>query len=330
MRIDRNKEVNSRASANPAERPLRAAPSHSIFSLNKPVLQARWKEHPARSNHYYWATRGHEDLGTLPSGGLRIDPPALESLVDTTTHRGGDMGAIRTVPDYPEAEFDLLVHTGRQARARVGSFYEGPSEERGLGQQQVQIHIPPRSSSEHTTIFSHMTGGERSSTSYQQSIGTAVPGIRYNILHGMGHGEGGAMTQSADNLASASEGANTEMIPFDKAISGNPDVIVDTSFRMRPGTQRAEEIRMNYFHKNHPEQPFFCRSIDGDRPKPARAEYTKWKRKAELYKKKSLDAADALVDLSRGHPYAKGGKFGWAPKNHPLDNHRRDDDGSSV
>jgi hypothetical protein len=114
------------------------------------------------------------------------------------------MANLRTVPDDPWKPLNDLAHYGYQASEGRGLFYNGPVENRGLGPQQVQTSIPARDSREHQTIFGQMTGGERSSTQYQQLLGTAAPDTLYEILHAMGHGEGGQMTQSPRNLASAS------------------------------------------------------------------------------------------------------------------------------
>jgi hypothetical protein len=309
-----------------------------------PVIQARWikVEGSGDPGQYYWEGRGDPD-GDPPNGGARVDAPPLGQMEDTHSGRsGGSMKSLRTDADHDEADLGLLAHFGSQAASGKGVFYPGPVETRGLGPTPVQSSVPHRDPGEHRTTFSHMTGGISSSTQYQQQLGTAEPGTSYQILHGMGHGEGGKQTQSASNLASASEGANTEMIPFDKAISGNPDVIVDTSFDMRPGTQRAERIRQKFSHKYHPYMPFHDRVIDGDRPRPTRSEYEGWEKEASSYKDpKELGGLVTLAGWrqqrqqkmkqvrKQKQEQSVWGRLGqWAPGSHPLDQRGpgRDDD----
>lgn len=301
------------------------------------VIQARWiyVEGSGKPGQYYWEGRGAPS-GSPPGGGAVVPAPALQHMEDTHQgHSGGSMKSLRTDADHPFVDLYNLAHLATQQAAGKGLFYPGPVDIRGLGPRPVQTSIPHRDPSEHASIFGRMTGGERSSTQYQASLGTAEPKTSYQILHGMGHGEGGKQTQSPHNLASASEGANTEMIPFDKAISGNPDVLVDTHFRMRPGTHRAESVHQSFAHKDFPGDPFHSRDIDGDRPRPTRSEYEGWEKEASRFSDpKTLDAAASMIHLSHQPPrqdQSVWGRLGqWAPGSHPLDPrnsaHRDDDD----
>jgi hypothetical protein len=297
------------------------------------VLQARWiyVEGSGFPGQYYWEGRGFES-GIPPNGGTAVPTPAPQHMEDTHQGRsGGSMKSLRTDADYPEASLFGLAHHASQASDGRGLFYPGPVEHRGLGPRPVQSSIPHRDSSEHTGIFGRMTGGERSSTQYQRTLGTAEQDTSYQILHGMGHGEGGHQTQSPMNLASASEGANTEMIPFDKAISGNPNVLVDTSFRMRPGTHRAESVHQSFAHKDFPDDPFHHRDIDGDRPRPTRSEYEGWEEEASRFSDpNTLEAAASMIHMSRQKQSTWGRLGQWAPGSHPLDprgsGHDDDDD----
>lgn len=318
------------------------------------VIQARWMKVRGSGNpgHYYWDGRG-EPIGAPPDGGVHVPAPPHQQMEDT--HRGGSRGSmesLRTIPDNEWASLNNLAHFGSQAAQGKGIFYPGQTTQRGLGQQPVQTTIPHRDSGEHATIFSGMTGGERSSTQYQRSLGTAEPNTSYNILHGMGHGEGGKMTQSPQNLASASEGANTQMIPFDKAISGNPKVLVNTNFNLRPGTQRAESVHQSFSHVDYPHEPFFQQNIDGDLPKPTRGQYQQWKQQASRFSHpQTLEAALTMSHMSppqsmevdqdreainalatmKQQQQSTWGRLGqWAPGSHPLDprngNSNNDDD----
>jgi|GEM_PF-3624580 len=191
--------------------------------------------------------------------------------------KGGSMKSLRTVSDTDDAPQNLLKHYASQlggaGQPSRGLFHTGPLEVRGLGRKKVKARISDRDKGLHTQKFRAMTGGESSSTQYQVALGTAQAETSYQILHGMGHGEGGGDTQVPDNLASASSGANTEMIPPDKAISGNSEVSVDTRFSVRAGTHRAERISMQYYHDRDPAVPFYSNTIDGDRPEMTRSEY---------------------------------------------------------
>ncbi|MBN9685656.1 MULTISPECIES: hypothetical protein [unclassified Corallococcus] len=222
-------------------------------------------------------------------------------LQDTHSARTGDMSSLRTTQDTPEDGLNLLAHVGSQAKDKKGLFFEGPVERRGLGPQQVLTSVPDRDKGEHTNVFRGMTGGEPSSTKYQKKIGTADGDTPYEILHGMGHGEGGKQTQTPQNLASASHGANTAMIPADKAISGNPNILVDTRFNVRPGTQRAESVDQTFFHKDRPTEPIYQKRIDGDLPKVTTSQYKQLQQEAEYLKDRdALDAAVQLLNLKDG------------------------------
>jgi hypothetical protein len=231
------------------------------------------------------------------------------------------MKSLRTRADYPEQNLDLLAHFSSQALDKRGVFYEGPLEERGLGPQRVQSSIPHRDPNEHRKIFSQMTGGQASATQHQVDLGTALPETKYNIGHGMGHGEGGQKTQNRRNLASISEGANTMMIPSDKAVSGNPDVIVDSRHYVRPGTHRAEYTVQSYAHKDFPDDPFHETMIDGDLPVPTRSMYEEMEERVAMHTDpKDLDAAAHLVHLSMTDQQSVWGRLGqFAPGSHPLD-----------
>lgn len=222
-------------------------------------------------------------------------------LQDTHSARTGDMSSLRTTQDTPEDGLNLLAHVSSQAKDKKGLFFEGPVERRGLGPQQVLTSVPDRDKGEHTNVFRTMTGGEPSSTKYQQGLGTADKGTPYEILHGMGHGEGGKKTQSAQNLASASHGANTAMIPADKAIAGNPDMLVDTHFNVRPGTHRAESVVQTFYDKDRPSEPIFQQHIDGDLPKVTTSQYKQLQKDAEFLKDRDrLAAAVGLLNLKDG------------------------------
>jgi hypothetical protein len=278
------------------------------------------------------------DSAPPPRQSRRLQGQSPENSGLTDTRSGGSMASLRTVPDDPWKPLNELAHYGYQASEGRGLFYTGPVDRRGLGPQQVQTSIPSRNPSEHRTIFGQMTGGEPSSTQYQQQLGTAAPETQYEILHAMGHGEGGQMTQSPRNLASASRGANTIMIPYDKAISGNPNVLVDTSFDMRRGTERAERINQTFYHKDLPDETFFQQTIDGDLPDLTLQEYKEHEKTAKRFSDPdTLDAAVTLMQFSRQAP-AWGGhnsnSFSTWGSNHPLGqfpgNHNNDDDDAMM
>ncbi len=241
---------------------------HRLEALAAPpasnqVIQRRWKyvDGSGHPGDYYWEGRD-DPSGSPPNGGRHIPPPPPRQLEDT--HKGGgggNMKALRTDPDREFQDLEMLAHLSTQAQQQKGIFYSGPTESRGLGRTPVSTSIPNRDKGLHTSIFREMTGGESSSTKYQQSLGTKEPNTKYQILHGMGHGEGGGKTQDRNNLASASEGTNTYMIPYDKAISGNPDIEVDSSFSMRKGTHRAEVVHQKFFHKDLPDEPIFSEGL---------------------------------------------------------------------
>ncbi|WP_228564848.1 hypothetical protein [Myxococcus sp. AB036A] len=274
-----------------------ASPSPSASSSNRtPSPTDGFDSGPVRTRPQRAAATG----GPRPSNADLFKQSQAAGLQDTHAARPANMEALRTEKDGPNDNLNMLAHYGSQAASKKGIFASGPLDPRGLGPQQVQTAVPDRDKGEHTQVFGKMTGGETSSTKYQQKLGTAEPRTDYEILHGMGHGEGGKKTQSPNNLASASHGANTAMIPPDKAISGNPDVIVDTKFAMRPGTQRAEYVDQRFFHKDFPDQPFFQQRIDGDRPKVTQSEYKQLKEQvAPLSDAELLRGAAHLMNFSK-------------------------------
>ncbi len=215
-------------------------------------------------------------------------------------NKGRSLKSIRTVPSAKDSRFKALVHAARQAKEKQGVFFDGPTEVRGLGRVRVKSRTAPRDPSAHRKHFRRMTGGEASATRYMESIDMKVED-QYEILHGVGVGEAGSDAQDEDNLAAASHGANTFMIPFDKAISGNSEVLVDTSFKMRAGTHRAESVHMQYFHEDRPHEPFFEMTVDGDLPKLTRGQFEELEGRAAVFSDPAtLSAAVLLTNLSDG------------------------------
>jgi hypothetical protein len=242
-----------------------------------------------------------------PSLGQQFREAASVGMPDThTAGGGGGMANLRTVADDSMPADYLLTHHVEQMRNNRGLFYNGDLELRGLGKTRVKSAIEARDPREHTQRFTEMTGGESSSTQYQKSLGTARPDTDYEILHGMGHGQGGKQTQVPTNLASASHGANSEMIPPDDAISGNTHVSVDTKFLLRPHTERAERIVMAYHHDEEPDPhiPFYHNTIDGDRPKMTRSEYRRHA-KGEEITDSSTPSDDAVMSDAEEDPASK-------------------------
>ncbi len=278
-----------RSSASPS-------PSASSSRASTPAPADSFDGGPVRTRPQRAAATG----GPRPSNADLFKQSKDVGLQDTHSARPANMEALRTVKDSPTDNLNMLAHYASQASNQKGIYASGPLDARGLGPQQVLTSVPDRDKGEHTKVFGQMTGGEKSSTQYQKQLGTAEPETKYEILHGMGHGEGGKKTQSPNNLASASHGANTAMIPPDKAISGNPDVLVDTTFAMKPGTQRAEYVDQRFFHKDHPDQPFFSQRIDGDRPPVTTSEYKRLEQQASRFSDAdTLRGAAHLMNFSK-------------------------------
>lgn len=276
-----------------------AAPTHDFGDIAVAPGERGWV--PAGNNTYYWASRSQQ-TGMPPNGGTQVRRPELAQADDSHhAKRGGSMKSLRTIPDHDNQSLDMLAHFAHQQANGAGLFYAESLEPRGLGPQRVRTSIPYRDPNEHRKIFSKMTGGESSSTRYQQALGTAHPGMNYQILHMLGHGEGGRQTQSPANLVSASEGANSAMIPFDKAFSGDDDWVNDTVGWVQPGTHRAEYIDQRYFHQAFPDMPIFSQRIDGDTPKQTRSQYEQLEAEAAGYRgdKDERFAAAALLHVRR-------------------------------
>jgi hypothetical protein len=115
--------------------------------------------------------------------------------------------------------------------------------------------------------------GFSSATEYVRAQGLAVAGVEYEIGHAMGHGQGGKQTQSASNLAAISQGANSQMMAADDAISGNSAIIVDTSFHLHPSTYVAQFIHQRFYHADDPARPIYDLWIDAHRPRMTRSEW---------------------------------------------------------
>lgn len=223
------------------------------------------------------------------------------------------MTSLRTRPDYPEQRFDLLVHEARQAREGRGLHFEGATEIRTLGPLPVSTSIPPRSS-EYTTNFSHATGGHRSSTQYQKALGVG-PTIEggYQILHIGGHGQLGAISNTAENLCSGGHGTNSVMIPYDDLTSGDPNVSIASYAVCRAGTLRAEWIHMEFHYKGIA-GPIFEQDIDGDLGKLTRSQYESIKEDARrrIGDAKTRAASASLLLLASSACRAPS-KFGGGP-----------------
>lgn len=285
------------------QKAFQAMANSDTVKNNVSPIQAKWIKvrNSGDPGQYYWEGSAPR-TGYPPNFGQEVAPPNFQSLPDSHSARsGGSMKSLRTKPDYPEQNLDMLAHFAYQASEEKGLFYNGPLEKRGLGPQRVKETVPYRNPSEHRNIFSQMTGGQPSSTLYQQQLGTANQDTSYQILHGFGFGEGGQQTQSRQNLSSASEGANSEMIPFDKTTSGNTNVINNTYARVRPGTERAESMHMSFAHASFPETPFFERDIDGDLPKPTKSQYEQWEESAPQIPNDPEDffASAALFNMTK-------------------------------
>lgn len=223
------------------------------------------------------------------------------------------MTSLRTRPDYPEQRFDVLVHEASQAREGRGLHFEGPTEIRTLGPMPVSSSIPRRSG-EYTTNFSHATGGYRSSTEYQKALGFG-PTIEggYQILHIGGHGQLGAISNTAANLCSGGHGTNSVMIPYDDLTSGDRNVSIASFAVCRAGTLRAEWIRM-VFHYKGISEPIFVQDIDADLAKLTRSQYESIKEDARrrIGDAKSREAMASLLLLSTAPSHGPS-KFGGGP-----------------
>jgi hypothetical protein len=281
---------------------FRAAVAQRAATAGAGVVQLRWiyVDGSGIPGQYYWEGRGAPQ-NAPPGGGIAIPAPDLQSMEDT--HRGGGHGSmrsLRTEEAVPETGLNFLSHAALLASSGLGSFYGGPLEPRGIGPTPVQSTIPRRNPSEHATIFRQMTGDTRSATDHQQHVGTAVPGLRYEITHGMGHGEGGAQTQHPNNLASASRGANSQMILPDNAISGNPAFSVDTRLMVQPGTHVAHQIEQNFYHRDLPGIPIFSQTIDAQRPEMTRDEWNLQQQQVGYLEDETMtDAVIGMLQLPR-------------------------------
>ncbi|THD35867.1 MAG: hypothetical protein E7773_07920 [Sphingomonas sp.] len=291
------------------------APSHA-------VIQARWMPGPG-AGQVHWVGRSDEASRPPPPDGMEVVDVPLETGVEMGTASGHrSMRGLYTQPDSPTAGLDMLAHAAALAQQNRGLAYSGPTEQRGLGPQPVLATIPHRDPGAHRTIFSQ-NSGYSSATAYNNSLGLGLPGTNYQIGHGMGHGQGGAATQDINNLATISQGANGEMIPFDNAISGNTDVVVNTSFNMRPGTHRAESVHQSFAHRDYPDDPFHDRMIDADRPLPSSSEWDSFHHQASRFAPDALDAAATMISMTR--PRASDAQAQQAPRQLGRDEDEMDD-----
>jgi hypothetical protein len=262
-------------------------------------LQAVWKTNPSDMT-CYWESRSPAAPTTPPPSGYIVVPaPALQHMEDVHQSRqGGSMSVQRSAENTPLEDLNILAHLASQASNQKGLFYGGPLQVKGRGSLPVLGKIPKREKGAHTKAFYKDTK-ERSATKYQEKLGTAEPGTPYEITHGKGHGQTGAASQTSENLASASHGANTVMMEPDASVTGNTNVNVTTHFLVRPGTSRAEQIVQSFEHKDRPGDPFFTQRIDGDLPAPTKSqtreqrEYFRGRHEPE-----KLDASATLANFS--------------------------------
>ncbi|GAA0274320.1 hypothetical protein GCM10009127_13520 [Alteraurantiacibacter aestuarii] len=196
---------------------------------------------------------------------------------------GGSMKSLRTHHAVPEEALNQLSDVAYMASARLGRYYEGPTEYSGLDPSPVKASVGHRDKNAHRKEFRRATG-EASATRYQQASGDYVPGTDYEILHAHGVGEVGKVSQQIVNLASASQGANSQMIPYDKAISGNPRIRVGSYFQKKKGTHQAVAIHQVYYHEAMGDQPIFHQQVEPHRPEMSREEYEYHEAQAERLK----------------------------------------------
>ncbi|MDB5678836.1 MAG: hypothetical protein JWM94_1838 [Sphingomonas bacterium] len=271
---------------------------HIAIAPSQGVIQARWVPGPG-PGQVHWVGRSDEEHRPGPPEGMEVvDVPLETGLAMPAASGHRSMRGLYTQPDAPTLGLDNLVHAAANVEQGRGLAYTGPAEVRGIGAQPVLAAVPHRDPNEHRTVFRQNTGFS-SANDYNADLGLQRPGINYQIGHGMGHGQGGAATQDIDNLATISQGANGEMIPFDNAISGNTDVIVNTSFNMRPNTHRAESVQQTFAHRDYPDDPFHNRLIDADRPLPSSSEWDSFQAQASRFAPDALDAAATMISMTQ-------------------------------
>jgi hypothetical protein len=127
----------------------------------------------------------------------------------------------------------------------VGSGYQGPVDEHSTVFNPESRNPAPRSDLGRTMARDQGMSGRLPATTAASGIQPGLPPQQW--LHRHGHGLGGMDT--ADNVASGSEQANTEMIPVESAVAGRGDLMMQVTFQQQTGTYLIHRIQMRVYNQ---------------------------------------------------------------------------------
>lgn len=220
------------------------------------------------------------DGGRPPSRRVQGLPPEHKPMPDTHKTGGhGSMRSLRTVQPADTEEHRRMVSTAASGGVKLPHHLQGQRPEvRPHQPHPVRASVPDRASSgTHASTFYHSTQPkERSAKKHAQRTGLDIP-TRMEILHAQGYGQVGTVGDTrASNLGAGSFGANSQMIPYDDAVSGHTRVQVTSHHHFYPGTQVLESTTQSFAHPSFQfgSNPFFSQSIAADRTPVTRDEYS--------------------------------------------------------
>ncbi len=228
-------------------------------------------------------------------------------LQRSSARRGGGSG-LRTSEFSAITPESAALHDQEQRRFGIGRYYDGPVDVYPGVRQPVlnPLDIPERSGA-HRTNFLNETGYGSASEYVRQVVpkhydpNNEFDGryfdpessshkdgrIGYEILHANGHGQVGPISDDASNLFAGSYGANTEMMPFDRAAStaarsmGDDTISVQHRANTIPGTRFLHSMDMNFYLNDDP-KPYYTRRVMGNRLGVNAAEYRRLQQEAKM------------------------------------------------
>lgn len=257
--------------------------------------KARHKGQPG-VEYYYRDRKGK--LDRIPEDGEEIEPPELDQLKDEHRAHPGGMKNLRTQPQDEQSGLNSLLYAAH-AREMEQKF---PSRKTmGPGPMRVKQNIPRRDA-EYKRVFKRATGlgsakdydiAEKTNAGVDMDL---VPDeIRPEISHLNGLGQVGREANRTDNLPSASRGANSQMIPFDNAASGNPQLMMDTTAETFGDTRITASITQRVRSAEFPGMVLARQDVHGQRPPYAPEEWDEDKNRYGALG--DIEAVNAMVGL---------------------------------
>lgn len=222
---------------------------------------------------------------------------ALNKVKVAKAKRTGAMfGRVGGHADADEA-LQQLAHVASLANVHDSLAASGMDT---IGQYGMPVQqVAKKRQGKHRATFQRETGSS-SAGEYAAQIHADLSGLDWEITHLKGYAQVGPAADVRDeNLVAATTHANTEMMFFDRLVTGNRDIIVRTSAEVFGGTRVAKTIAMSFAHRAAPDRPIFTRTVYALRPRITKEEAQQLEQEAKVGITMTLEAALALLDLGR-------------------------------